>query len=38
MLKPLPTVRDVIAVMEQIAPPALALARDPIGLQAGEVL
>ncbi|MCX7935398.1 MAG: Nif3-like dinuclear metal center hexameric protein, partial [Planctomycetota bacterium] len=30
------TVREVIAALENIAPPHLACAKDPIGLQAGD--
>ncbi len=29
-------VKDIIALMEEIAPPSLALAGDPVGLQAGD--
>lgn len=33
----MPTVKDVIATMNEIAPPALALDGDPIGLHAGKL-
>lgn len=32
----MPTVKDVISAMERIAPPALAVSGDPIGLHSGK--
>lgn len=35
-MKKAPTVKEIIGIIERIAPPALAVTGDPVGLQCGE--